>query len=131
MGTGMASRPQQWLRMLSTASSSRAMPPLSLPPFTSISPFHASHASRSCGHSGGYGAPPLVYCPLVAQFLLEQLIESHEYPELSQRGFTMTRFLLSIILGMIAGLGLLLPLPPGEAAVVAKTLMQTPVTGRL
>jgi hypothetical protein len=43
----------------------------------------------------------------------------------------MTRFLLSIILGVIAGLGLLRPLPQGEAAVVAKTLVQTPVTGRL
>jgi hypothetical protein len=43
----------------------------------------------------------------------------------------MTRFLLSIILGVLAGLGLLCPLPPGEAAVVAKTLAQTPVTGRL
>jgi hypothetical protein len=43
----------------------------------------------------------------------------------------MTRFLLSIILGISAGLGLLLPLPPGEASVVAKTLAQMPVTGRL
>jgi hypothetical protein len=43
----------------------------------------------------------------------------------------MTRFLLSMILGVSAGLGLLLPLPLGEAAVVAKTLAQTPVTGRL
>jgi hypothetical protein len=32
---------------------------------------------------------------------------------------------------VIAGLGLLRPLPQGEAAVVAKTLTQTPVTGRL
>ena len=43
----------------------------------------------------------------------------------------MTGFLLSVVLGVSAGLGLLLPLPPGEAAVVAKTLAQTPVTGRL
>ncbi len=43
----------------------------------------------------------------------------------------MTRFLLSVVLGVSAALGLLLPLPPGEAAVVAKTLAQTPVTGRL
>jgi len=43
----------------------------------------------------------------------------------------MTRFLLSIALGVSAGLWLLLPLPLGEAAVVAKTLAQTPVTGRL
>ena len=43
----------------------------------------------------------------------------------------MTRFLLSIVLGVSASLWLLLPLPLGEAAVVAKTLAQTPVTGRL
>jgi hypothetical protein len=43
----------------------------------------------------------------------------------------MIRFLLSIVLGVIAGMGLLLQLPLGEAAVVAKTLAQTPVTGRL
>ena len=43
----------------------------------------------------------------------------------------MTRFLLSILLGVSAALGLLLPLPLGETAVVAKTLAQTPVTGRL
>src|SRR5712691_10080592 len=43
----------------------------------------------------------------------------------------MTRFLLSIVLGVSTGLGLLLPLPLGAAAVVAKTLAQTPVTGRL
>jgi hypothetical protein len=43
----------------------------------------------------------------------------------------MTRFLLSMILGVSAALGLLFPLPLGEAAVVAKTLAQTPVTGRL
>jgi hypothetical protein len=43
----------------------------------------------------------------------------------------MTRFLLSIVLGVSTVLGLLLPLPPSEAAVVAKTLVQTPVTGRL
>jgi hypothetical protein len=43
----------------------------------------------------------------------------------------MTRFLLSVVLGVSATLGLLRPLPLGEAAVVAKTLAQTPVTGRL
>lgn len=43
----------------------------------------------------------------------------------------MTRFLLSVVLGMSMALGLLLPLPPGETAVVTKTLAQTPVTGRL
>ena len=43
----------------------------------------------------------------------------------------MTRFLLSVVLGMSTALGLLLPLLPGETAVVAKTLAQTPVTGRL
>jgi len=43
----------------------------------------------------------------------------------------MTRFLLSVVLGMSTALGLLLPLPPGETAVVTKTLAQTPVTGRL
>ena len=43
----------------------------------------------------------------------------------------MTRFLLSMVLGVSAALGLLLPLPLGETAVVAKTLAQTPVTGRL
>jgi hypothetical protein len=43
----------------------------------------------------------------------------------------MRRFLFSITLSVIAGLGLLRPLPPGEASVVAKTLVQTPVTGRL
>jgi hypothetical protein len=43
----------------------------------------------------------------------------------------MTRFLLSIVLGVSPVLGLLLPLTPSEAAVVAKTLVQTPVTGRL
>ena len=37
----------------------------------------------------------------------------------------MTRFLLSVMLGMSTVLGLLLPLPPGETAVVAKTLAQT------
>jgi hypothetical protein len=39
----------------------------------------------------------------------------------------MTRFLLSMVLGASAALGLLLPLPQGDAAVVAQTLMQTPV----
>jgi hypothetical protein len=43
----------------------------------------------------------------------------------------MTRFLLSVVLGVSAALGLLLPLPLSEAAGVAKTLAQTPVTGRL
>src|SRR5438105_6732251 len=43
----------------------------------------------------------------------------------------MRRALLSIVCGVIAGLGLLLPLLPGEAAGVAKTLVHTPVTGRL
>jgi hypothetical protein len=43
----------------------------------------------------------------------------------------MTRFLLSMVLGVSTALGLLLPLLPGEAAGVAKTLAQTPVTGRL
>ena len=43
----------------------------------------------------------------------------------------MRQSLLSIVCGVIAGLGLLLPLLPGEAAVVAKTLVHTPVTGRL
>jgi hypothetical protein len=43
----------------------------------------------------------------------------------------MTPFLLAIVLGVRAALGLLLPLPPGEAAVLTKTLAQTPVTGRL
>jgi hypothetical protein len=43
----------------------------------------------------------------------------------------MTRFLLPVVFGMSTALGLLLPLPPGETAVVAKTLAQTPVTGRL
>jgi len=42
----------------------------------------------------------------------------------------MTRFLLSMVLGVSAALGLLLPLPLSEAAVVAKTLAQTPVAGR-
>jgi hypothetical protein len=43
----------------------------------------------------------------------------------------MLRFLYSIIIGISAALGLLFPLPLGEAAVVAKTLAHTPVTGRL
>ena len=43
----------------------------------------------------------------------------------------MTRFLLSMVLGVSAALGLLLPLPLSEAAIIAKTLAQTPVTGRL
>jgi hypothetical protein len=36
-----------------------------------------------------------------------------------------------MMLGVSAALGLLLPLPPSEGAVVTKTLAQTPVTGRL
>jgi hypothetical protein len=43
----------------------------------------------------------------------------------------MTRFLLSLVFGGSAALGLLLPRPPGAAAAVATTLAQTPVTGRL
>ena len=42
----------------------------------------------------------------------------------------MPPFLLAIVLGVSAALGLLLPLPPGEAAVITKTRAQTPVTGR-
>jgi hypothetical protein len=59
------------------------------------------------------------------------LTASRERPELSHGGCTMTRFLLSAVLGVSAALGLLLPLALSEAAVVAKTLVQTPVTGRL
>src|SRR5438093_12608806 len=43
----------------------------------------------------------------------------------------MSRCLFFITQGVIAGLGLLRPLPSGEAAGIAKTLSQTPVTGRL
>ena len=43
----------------------------------------------------------------------------------------MTRFLLSMVLGVSVGLGLLRPLPPSEAYVVAKSLALTPVTGHL
>ena len=43
----------------------------------------------------------------------------------------MTRFLLSRILRVSAALGLLLTPPHSEATVVAKTLVQTPVTGHL
>jgi len=43
----------------------------------------------------------------------------------------MARWLRPLVLGLIAGLGLVLPLPPGEAYVVTQTLTQTPVTGRL
>ena len=43
----------------------------------------------------------------------------------------MTRCLLAIVLGVSMALGLLRPLPLGEAAVIAKSLAQTPVTGRL
>src|SRR4030095_12752584 len=67
----------------------------------------------------------------MAHILLIHVTESLERLELSQGGLTMTRFLLSVVLGMSTALGLLLPLPPGETAVVTKTLAQTPVTGRL
>ena len=70
-------------------------------------------------------------CPPVAHILLIHVTESLECPEPSQGGLTMTRFLLSVVLGMSTALGLLLLLLPGETAVVAKTLAQTPVTGRL
>src|SRR5438094_9032042 len=43
----------------------------------------------------------------------------------------MSRFLRSLVFGVSAALGLLLPLSPGAAAGVAKTLAQAPVTGRL
>ena len=43
----------------------------------------------------------------------------------------MIRFLLSLLLGVSAALGLLCPLPLHAASAVAKTLAQTPVTGRL
>ena len=43
----------------------------------------------------------------------------------------MTRFLLSLVLGVSAALVLPRPLPLAEAYVVTKTLTQTPVTGRL
>ena len=43
----------------------------------------------------------------------------------------MARYLRFLVLGIMAGLGLLLPLPQGEAYVVTQTLTQTPVTGRL
>jgi hypothetical protein len=43
----------------------------------------------------------------------------------------MARCLRSLVLGIMAGLGLLLPLQQGEAYVVTPTLTQTPVTGRL
>jgi len=43
----------------------------------------------------------------------------------------MTRFLLALIFAVSMALGPLRPLPPGEAAVIATTLAQTPVTGRL
>src|SRR4030095_493122 len=67
----------------------------------------------------------------MARILLTHLTESLERPELSQGGLTMPPFLLAMVLGVRAALGLLLPLPPGEAAVITKTLAQTPVTGRL
>jgi hypothetical protein len=44
---------------------------------------------------------------------------------------TMRRYSLFCFLVVIAVVGPLLPLPPGEAYVVTKTLAQTPVTGRL
>lgn len=43
----------------------------------------------------------------------------------------MARCLLSRVLGIMAGLGLLFSPQQGEAYVVTQTLMQTPVTGRL
>jgi len=43
----------------------------------------------------------------------------------------MTRCLLSMVLGVHAGLGLLLPLPPEEASGSTKPLAQPPVLGRL
>src|SRR6266851_3662773 len=43
----------------------------------------------------------------------------------------MSRHVRSFLLVVTTIGSLLLPLPPGEAAVVAKTLAQTPVTGRL
>jgi len=43
----------------------------------------------------------------------------------------MARCLHSLVLGTMAGLGLLLPLQQAEAYVVTQTLTQTPVTGRL
>lgn len=43
----------------------------------------------------------------------------------------MTRFLFSIFFGVSAAVELLFPLPLSEAAGVAKTLAQTPVTGHL
>src|SRR5262245_45547786 len=96
-------------------------------------------ASGARGHQAPLqaGAAAQTWCPLpgqccpVAQILLIYLAASLEHPELSHGGCTMTRFLLSIVLGVGTVLGLLLPLPPSEAAVVAKTLVQTPVTGRL
>ena len=66
----------------------------------------------------------------MAHILPIHVTESLERLELSQGGVTMTRFLLSIVVGMSTALGLLLPLPPGETAVVTKTLAQIPVTGR-
>ena len=44
---------------------------------------------------------------------------------------TMRRYVLFCFLVVIAVVGPLLPLRPGEAYVVTKTLAQTPVTGRL
>jgi len=44
---------------------------------------------------------------------------------------TMRRYVLFFFLIVIAVMGPLLPLRPGEAYVVTKTLSQTPVTGRL
>jgi hypothetical protein len=43
----------------------------------------------------------------------------------------MTRFLPPVVLGVSAALGLLLQLALSKASVIAKTLAQTPVTGRL
>ncbi len=43
----------------------------------------------------------------------------------------MIRCLFSLTLGVLAGMALLRPLPPGEASGGAKALAQTPVTGHL
>src|SRR5262249_21987430 len=67
----------------------------------------------------------------MARILLKHLTESLERAELSPGGLTMTPCLLAIVLGVSAALGLLLPLPPGAAAGITKTLAQTPVTGHL
>src|SRR5882672_144306 len=67
-------------------------------------------------------------CSPVAHILLIHLTVSLEHSALLHGGCIMTRFLLALGLAVSTTLGLL---PFGEAAVVAKTLTQTPVTGRL